>query len=157
MDYMPFIWIGIAVFALIIEAVGTQLISVWFALGAFAAALSCIFTDNAIIQFAVFIVVTVVSLILTRPLVKRFKRRQNEVKLNLDRAIGLEATLTRDITPDSDGEVKVLGDYWTAVSRNGEEMKRAQGLRCSKSEGQSWWLSECTPQPQIKRLILRGW
>lgn len=135
MDYMPFIWIGIAVFALIIEAVGTQLISVWFALGAFAAAVSCIFTDSAIIQFVVFIVVTAVSLILTRPVVKRFKLKQTEVKLNLDRAIGLETTLTRDITRDSDGEVKVLGDYWTAVSSDGEEIEEGARVKVLEIKG----------------------
>lgn len=135
MDYMPFAWIGIAVFALIIEAFGTQLISIWFALGAFAAAVSCIFTDNAIVQFAVFIAVTIISLILTRPLVKRFKLKQTEVKLNLDRAIGLETTLISAITPDRDGEVKVLGDYWTAVSRDGEEIKKGERVRILEIKG----------------------
>lgn len=121
--YMPFVWIGIAVFALVLEAASSQLVSIWFSLGAVGGAISCIFTENAIIQFLVFLIVTVLSLVLTRPLVKRIKQKSDKVKTNLDRVIGCEATLTKPITRDCDGELKVMGDYWTAVSRNGKEIE----------------------------------
>lgn len=122
--YMPLLWIGIAVVALIIEGVSTQLISIWFSIGAIGGAISCIFTDNIIIQVFVFIIVTAVSLALTRPLVKRIKSKtESVVKTNLDRAIGCEAVLTRGITEESDGELKILGDIWLAVSSGGQEIK----------------------------------
>lgn len=121
--YMPFVWIGIAVTALVLEAASSQLVSIWFSLGAAGGAISCIFTENVIIQFSVFLIVTVLSLALTRPLVKRIKQKSVKVKTNLDRVIGCEATLTKPITRDCDGELKVMGDYWTAVSRNGKEIE----------------------------------
>ncbi len=127
--YMPFIWIGLAAFALAAEAFTAQLISIWFSLGALGAAISCIFTDNIIIQLSVFIVVTASSLALTRPLVMRSRRKSRPVKTNLDRAIGREAILTKDITKEHDGELKVLGDYWLAASVGGREIKSGTKVR----------------------------
>lgn len=127
--YMPFFWIGLAVFALVVEAASTQLVSIWFAIGAIGGAISCIFTDNIIIQVFVFLVITVLALVSTRPLVKRVKQKNSTVKTNLDRVIGCEASLTKDITKDQDGELKVLGDYWTAVSSNGTEIKSGTRVR----------------------------
>ena len=73
--YMPFVWVGLALLALLVEAGTSQLISIWFSLGALGAAVSCIFTDNIVIQLFVFIIVTTLSLVLTRPLVKKVKQR----------------------------------------------------------------------------------
>ena len=127
--YMPLFWIGLAVFALITEAFTTQLISIWFSVGAVGGAISCIFTDNMAIQVSVFIVVTAVSLALTRPIVKKVRQKNSLVKMNLDRAIGREAVLTKDITKDREGELKVLGDYWLAVSSDGREIKSGTRVR----------------------------
>lgn len=133
--YMPFVWIGLALFALLVEAGTSQLISIWFSLGALGGAISCIFTDNIVIQLFVFITVTTLSLVLTRPIVKKLKLKGAAVKTNLDRVIGCEATLTKDITRDCDGELKVLGDYWLAVSRDGNEIKSGTRVKVLEIKG----------------------
>lgn len=133
--YMPFVWIGLALFALLVEAGTSQLISIWFSLGAIGGAISCIFTDNIVIQLFVFITVTTLSLVLTRPIVKKLKLKGAAVKTNLDRVIGCEATLTKDITRDCDGELKVLGDYWLAVSRDGIEIKSGTRVKVLEIKG----------------------
>ena len=133
--YMPFVWIVLALFALLVEAGTSQLISIWFSLGAIGGAISCIFTDNIVIQLFVFITVTTLSLVLTRPIVKKLKLKGAAVKTNLDRVIGCEATLTKDITRDCDGELKVLGDYWLAVSRDGNEIKSGTRVKVLEIKG----------------------
>lgn len=133
--YMPFVWIGLALFALLVEAGTSQLISIWFSLGALGGAISCIFTDNIVIQLFVFITVTTLSLVLTRPIVKKLKLKGAAVKTNLDRVIGCVATLTKDITRDCDGELKVLGDYWLAVSRDGNEIKSGTRVKVLEIKG----------------------
>lgn len=70
---MPIVWIGFAIFMLLCEGFTTQLVSIWFVLGSVCAAITTIFTSDITIQSAVFLVVSLVSLIVTRPLVKRFK------------------------------------------------------------------------------------
>lgn len=115
--YLPFIWIGVAVVMAIVEASTTQLVSVWFVVGALAAALTTIFTDSVWIQLAVFLAVSVIALIVTRPLVKRFKKKKQPESTNADRLIGQYGVV---ITPLADeqsvGQVKVLGEIWSAKS-----------------------------------------
>ena len=52
------------------------------------AAITTIFTSDITIQSAVFLVVSLVSLIVTRPLVKRFKKRNKTTGTNAERHIG---------------------------------------------------------------------
>ena len=73
--YMPFIWIGFAIIMAVVEASTTQLVSLWFVLGAVAAAISTIFSPSIFVQLVVFLVVSALSLLITRPLVKRFRNR----------------------------------------------------------------------------------
>ncbi|MEF2885823.1 MAG: NfeD family protein, partial [Ruminococcus sp.] len=86
--YMPFIWIGFAIVMAVCEASTTQLVSLWFVLGAVAAAISTIFTPSIFIQLVVFLVVSALSLAITRPLVKRLRKHRSTVSTNADRLIG---------------------------------------------------------------------
>ena len=73
------------------------------------------FTNNVLIQMIVFIVVSLVTLLITKPLVKKFKK-VDFVPTNSDRVIGKVGEVTKRITPDEYGEVKVYGTVWTAFS-----------------------------------------
>ena len=113
--YMPFIWIGFAIVMAVVEASTTQLVSLWFVLGAVAAAVSTIFTPSIFIQLVVFLVVSALSLLITRPLVKRFHSRRSSIGTNADRLIGQHGIVTKAIAdPFSVGQVKVLGETGSA-------------------------------------------
>ena len=115
--YMPFIWIGFAIVMAVCEASTTQLVSLWFVLGAVAAAISTIFTPSIFVQLVVFLVVSAASLAITRPLVKRFRKREGGVGTNADRLIGQQGVVTKAIKdPFSVGPVKVLVETWSAQS-----------------------------------------
>ena len=97
-QYMPIVWIGFAIFMLLCEGFTTQLVSIWFVLGSVCAAITTIFTSDITIQSAVFLVVSLVSLIVTRPLVKRFKKRNKTTGTNADRHIGQFGFMLTDLT-----------------------------------------------------------
>lgn len=116
-EYMPFIWIGFAVIMVVCEAFTSQLVSIWFVLGAVCAAVTCIFTDSIPIQSAVFLVVSLLALILTRPLVNKLKSKKGVVNTNADRLIGKIGTVISDIQDThTTGQVKVDGEVWSAKS-----------------------------------------
>lgn len=112
---MAIVWLIAFLGLLVLELLTVGLVSIWFALGAVASLLVSFFTDSVMIQTIVFAVVSIVALIVTRPLLKRFKILKIE-PTNLDRVIGKEALVTSDILPSKYGEVEVLGNVWTAVS-----------------------------------------
>jgi len=110
---MSIFWFSAFIFLLIVELITINLVSIWFAIGAIAAFGSSFVFDSIIIQTVVFIVVSIISLLVTKPLIKKFKLSET-VPTNLDRVIGREAIVTKEITKDYYGEVKVLGTVWTA-------------------------------------------
>ena len=85
MGINPYIWIGVTVVMLILEAVSAQLVSVWFVVGGIAAAAVSFFTPSIPIQFIVFISVSFVLLAATRPFVHKMKANMKTVPTNADR------------------------------------------------------------------------
>jgi len=118
---MTFYWLIAFVLLLFIEIVTVNLVSIWFALGAIFSMITSLFTDNLVIQIVVFISVSIVSLVLTKPIVKKFSTI-TRVPTNLDRVIGKTAEVTKKITSDNYGEVKVMGTIWTATGKGSFEV-----------------------------------
>lgn len=134
-EYMPFIWIGFAVLMAVCEAFTSQLVSIWFVIGAGCAAVTTIFTPSIPIQSAVFLVVSLVALIITRPLVKRLKKNKTKISTNADRLVGLVGDVISDITDaEAIGQVKVSGEIWSAKSNNTPILK-GEKIRVLSIEG----------------------
>ena len=134
-NYIVFIWIVFAVFMLICEALTSQLVSIWFVLGAVAAAVTCIFTDSLLIQTVVFVAVSLIALIATRPLAKKYINSKKE-PTNSDRLIGRVGIVTADIVNISgEGQVNVDGKIWSAKSADGREIKSGANVRITAIEG----------------------
>ena len=112
---MGFTWMVIFLVLVFVELVTVNLVTIWFAIGALASFILTYFVDSMMIQIGVFIVVSIVSLILTRKIVDKLKDGKVEAT-NLDRVIGKVAIVTEEITKLEPGEVKVDGKKWTAVS-----------------------------------------
>ena len=112
---MSFAWLITFLVLTFIELITVNLVSIWFAIGAVAALISSYFTDNIYIQIIIFIVVSSISLILTRKIVSKLRGNDFE-KTNLDRVIGKVGIVTEEITRLEPGEVKVDGKKWSAIS-----------------------------------------
>ena len=119
-------WFIAFVILLVIELVTINLVTIWFAIGAVAAIITTIFTDSIIIQSIVFVVVSVIALLITKPLIKQIKKF-DVTPTNSDRVIGKIGEVTQKIGRNKYGEVKVYGNTWTASSKQvikvGERVK----------------------------------
>lgn len=129
---MTIFWFILFLVMLVVEFSTAGLVSIWFAFGALCAMGLAVLTENMIIQIAGFILISILSLILTKPLVKKFKAFDVQ-PTNSDRVIGKIADVTKDITPNNFGEVKIFGEYWTAISE--EKIKVGAKVRVKAIEG----------------------
>ena len=121
---MPFLWIGFAVIMAVCEAFTSQLVSIWFVFGGLSAAITTIFTPSIPIQSAVFLLVSIVSLIITKPIVKKAKKSCGVVKTNADRLVGKIGVVISTIEDiHTVGQVKVEGEIWTAKSEKSPLLK----------------------------------
>ncbi len=133
--YLPYVWLAVAIFMGLVEMSTSQLVSVWFVLGAIAAAISCIFTDDIVIQLVIFIAVSLISLIVTRPIVKKI-RTVPPTATNIDMYIGKSVIVLQDINNDIEsGEVKVDGVTWTARTEKGQNIEKGQKVVIKAIQG----------------------
>lgn len=111
---MPALWLMAMVALLIIEAAAPGLVSIWFALGALAALIAAILHAPVWLQVTWFVVVSIVSLILTRPLAKKYVNGRAQ-PTNADMLIGKECVVKEEIDNIlGTGAVAVGGKVWTA-------------------------------------------
>ena len=132
---MTLIWTIVLVAAIVAEAITVDLVSIWFSVGAIVALVSDVFFKaTEAIQITLFIIVSLSCIILSRPLAKKYLRG-NTIKTNYDRIIGKHATVTKTITEDAKGEVKVMGNFWSASSLNNEVIEEGQYVEILTIEG----------------------
>lgn len=111
---MFYIWLAIAVILAIIEMSTVNLVSIWYIISSISAMLISLMTDNISVQVAVFVLGGTILLILTKDAIKKIL--PEKTKTNIDRIIGMEGIVTKEITKKVPGEVKVDGKHWTAVA-----------------------------------------
>lgn len=134
-EYMYIVWIIAIVLFSAIEAATVQLISIWFVLGSVAAFISSLFEAAWHVQIIIWLVVSVISLILTRPLAKK-KLNAKVQPTNADRCIGEIATVIEEINNNAaTGQVRVDGKVWSARNVNDETIEADTLVRVERIEG----------------------
>ena len=105
-----------------VEFATINLVTIWFAFGALVTIFLSFFVESIIVQSVVFVVVSLLSLILTKPIIKKFNVVQPN-PTNSDRFIGKEGDVIKDIKTNEYGEVKIFGEVWTAMSKQNGTLK----------------------------------
>ena len=136
------VWAAIIIISIIIEAITVDLVSIWFALSAAVIlVLEHILTLSIIYEIMIFIILSVLFILLTRPISKKILKGKIE-KTNLDRVIGQECILSESITSTHKGKTVVLGKEWSATSLNGEIIEKGNRARVHSIEGNHLVLEE---------------
>lgn len=112
---MAIVWFIAFLILLFIEIITINLVTIWFAIGALASFVTSFITDSLVVQLIVFIVVSIIALVVTKPLIKKFKSFE-VTPTNSDRVIGKVGEVSKEIKKNQYGEVKIYGNTWTAKS-----------------------------------------
>jgi membrane protein implicated in regulation of membrane protease activity len=131
---MPYVWLGLMVLLIIIEAATMGLTTIWFAIGALFAFLISLTHVHPLVQFGVFLLASLILLFYTRPLAKKYFKVGSHAT-NVDSFIGREGIVIKSIEKYNTGQVKVWGQIWTAVSENGEVIPQDTRIRVKAVEG----------------------
>ena len=148
---MNMVWLAAAIILLIVEGLAPGLVSIWFALGALAAMVSAMLGAPLWLQLVWFALVSVVSLILTRPLAKRYVNAR-AVRTNADMAIGQDCLVTEDIDNVlGTGAVSVGGKIWTArMARPDGKAKKGELVRAVRIEGVKLIVEQVREKQEVK-------
>ena len=130
-----YVWLALIVIGVIIEASTAQLMSIWFVFGFAGALVSYYFGAPLWLQITIMLVISFLSFVLTRPLVKKITQ-SNNVATNSDRNIGREGTVIVSINNlEATGQVKVGGVIWSARSVADETIPAGSVIITKKIEG----------------------
>ena len=130
-----FIWLGLMVLFLAVEAATVTMVSLWFAGGALAALAISLLGGGFAWQIGAFIIVSTALLALLRPMArKHFTPKLT--KTNVDSVIGAQGYVTADIdNAAATGTVKLGAMEWTARSVSGEKISTGTLVKVEKIEG----------------------
>jgi membrane protein implicated in regulation of membrane protease activity len=108
-------WLVIFILLVIVEMVTpTVFFSLCLAFGALGAAAISFFQVPFWTEASVFTVVSIASIYIVRPVLKKWMSKMDSVKSNVDALIGAAAVVTHDIAPDKTGFIEVSGGVWLA-------------------------------------------
>lgn len=131
---MPVIWIIILIVALFLEAITTALVSIWFALGAVGAMIASVLECSETVQLIVFVVVTAISLIFTKSIIKKLTA-DGYTPTNGELDIGAMAVVIQDIDSSKfAGRIRLNGVDWPAVDVNNGIIKVGQMVVIKRRE-----------------------
>ena len=120
MEFMlsPYFWLIVAAIAALIEVVSVSLITVWFVIGGIAAFFAGFFGCPMWIQLVVFLVVSLASLALFRPLILKYRKQGASHEATL---VGTSAIVVEEIGDNTHtGRVETPDHMtWTALSGDG--------------------------------------
>ena len=131
-----YIWYLLAfVVFLLIELISYNLITIWLAASALLTGIyAYFFPDQIVVHVFIFLVISLVLIVFTKPMVKKLKST-NE-KTNADRLIGCEAVVLEKIDSlEGTGQVKVMGQVWSAKSESGTVIETAEKVIVKNIEG----------------------
>ena len=122
---MILIWIFVLIITILLEFESPQLVTIWFAVGSIVALILAAFNVHYLIQIAAFVGVSVILLLATRPLSKRFMKR-GVIKTNADSLIGRRGKIVKEVSLDQRGEVKINSVIWICFVTKDITIKKAQ-------------------------------
>lgn len=133
---MWYVWLILAGVFFIAEIMTAGFLIFWLGLGSTCAMLVSFITDNLIIQTAVFVVTSILFIFLTRPLVKKFTKKDDTVVTNAYSIIGKKGIVTKQINSTLGvGQIKVDGEAWSAKPETDEVIEEGTEVIVKKIDG----------------------
>ena len=112
---MWIVWLVVVILLVVIEAMTVNLVTIWFIISGIVTMFLSFFLNDLISQLAIFVLLGILLMILTKPVIEEMKKNKEE-KLNLERIIGMEGVVIKEIKKNVIGEVKVDGKTWSAIA-----------------------------------------
>lgn len=141
----PFLWLVVAGVMAVIEALSFGLVTMWFVVGALVAFVADLLGANLIVQIVLFLIVSVLCLVLLRPVFVKYRDRgrAEEPTLIGERGIVCVAVDNDGLT----GRVE-LSDHmtWSARSATGEVLPEGTRVEVIGQESIKLIVKPCEPE-----------
>ena len=132
---MWIVWLIAAGVFFIGEIITVGFLIFWFGVGSlFAMVTSFIFPDNILLQSIVFLVSSTILILCTKPIVNKYISKKS-VPTNVYSVVGKIGIVTKPISFEEPGQVKVDGETWTAVSKYSSTIEKDTEVTVHEIDG----------------------
>ena len=109
----------------------------WFGIGALLSMVVSIFApENIILQCSVFVISSVILLLLTKPIVNKFTKKDKKLETNAYSIIGKKGIVTQDINNTLGvGQKKIANEVWSAKTENDIPIPKGIEVNIIKIDG----------------------
>ena len=146
-------WAAVTGLCLIVELATYGLASIWFAIGALCALLACALGAPLWLQILCFVLVSLFTLALTRPLAKKYINSRAQ-PTNADRVLGTRAAVKEDIDNLAEtGAVLAGGKLWSARSESGDRISAGTPVLVREIRGVKLIVSPDAEEMEAKEKI----
>lgn len=111
-------WLVISGVLLIIEIFTISFLLFFPGISAFISFIAYLLGANIYIQVVIFAVSSTLMILFVRPLITRFFKSK-DIPMNSNFLIGKTGIILKDIGPNKVGQVKVSGEIWSAITKEG--------------------------------------
>ena len=133
---MQYVWLGVLIAAIVVEASTAGLFSIWFVPPALVAMVLAFLNVPLYLQLTVFFGLSILLIVFSRTIWKKYTTARRLVPTNADALIGQIGIVTEDIdNVAAVGAVKINGQVWTARSKSGEPISAQTQVRILAIEG----------------------
>ena len=133
---MQYVWLAVTVASLIVEALTAGLLTIWFVPSALISMILAFCGVPTYLQTVVFFGLSIILLIFSRTIWKKYTTIKPVESTNADALIGQIGVVTETIDNiNSMGSVKVNGQYWSARSYDGTEILEDARVEILSIEG----------------------
>ena len=137
-----YIWLAVIIICAVIEGTTPQLIAIWFVAGSVGGLIASLCGAHVWLQIVIALVITIVSLVLTRPILKK-KFDGAIVSTNADRFVGKVGVVTTEIDDITGaGRVLVMGSSWSAFTDEGKIIPENTQVIIKRIEGVKLFVQE---------------
>ena len=135
MDIIRWVWVVMALFFGVAEIFTAGFVLICFGIGAAAAAILAFVGLGLVWQLGAFIVVSAVSVVLSRRFAERVSGPQMQ-GVGIDRVLGKEAVVIEAIDPlSAHGRVRIDREEWRADSADGAPIAQDMQVEVLRVEG----------------------
>lgn len=135
---MALAWIAVALLFAVVEVATVSLFAAFLAVGALGAAVVAFVGQGLIPQALAFVIVAGLGVVLARPYLMRHLRRNASVETvsGAQSMIGETAVVVHRLNgASSRGHVRILGENWPAMTRDGSVVEEGASVRIVDLEG----------------------
>lgn len=97
---------------------------------------SILLPQNIILQCSVFVISSVILLLLTKPLVNKFTKKDKKIETNAYSIIGKKGLVIQDINNTLGiGQIKISNEVWSAKTENENTIEKGTEIKIIRIDG----------------------